>query len=205
MNESNYQVPSLLLIAAAIFLSGCQRFANDKVGDAVESATVIHESARLPELGADDLTSYVDPVAGFSGRVPVGWSQVVLSKPHEDGYAVSFESPASNPEDVFADYLMVEFLEGASPEGFLATPADREEVTIDGRSAYRERILLDDFDVGGDTIDLVVYQLTWLEIGYSLGLYAVGEQREQERLEQVFNAFVQSFVFPFTSMQVSQL
>ncbi len=206
LNRDGAAVSSLILKARALLesrwaivliplvlsqLSGCGRQTADRPETAVAS------------LSVDEVISYLDPVAGFSGKIPVGWRRITLSEPDEESYAISFESPPSDDDDVFADYLMVEFLAASEAEGFVADPEERLLVTIDGREAYRDKLLLDRFDVGQGQLDLVVYQLTLLEIGYSFGLYVVGEQHEAPRLSRVFDEFVDSFRFPSNPVQVS--
>lgn len=161
---------------------------------------------RLPELEEDDWVEYTDPVVGFQLRVPRTWTRHVLGSDDESedtGYAVTYLSPTLVDGDEFADYIMVELL--PQPEtGFLSnSSATRTAVEIDGRQAISERIILDDYPFDDQTIDLLVHQVTLSGIDYSLGVYVVGEIREERMLESLFKSVLQSFSFSTTEWLIS--
>jgi len=165
-----------------------------------DSALVQHEQnlpldfePALPQL---ELTGYVDPLAGFSARVPLNWQRVQISAPSDAGVTVSFESPPTGLDDLFADYLMVDIQPGQRVE-VLAAPSDEQILMqIAGLEVYRERIPLDHHPVAGIHLDLVVWQVTFRQPGYAVGIYAIGERREEARLERLLIEFAHSFELP---------
>jgi len=150
----------------------------------------VSQQPRLPVLEADDWVEYTDPVAGFQLRVPRSWTRHVLG---------------SDGGDEFADYIMVELL--PQPEtGFLSnSSATHTAVEIDGRQAISKRIILDDYPFDDQTIDLLVHQVTLSGIDYSLGVYVVGELREEQRLDSLFKSVLQSFSFSATDWLISSI
>jgi len=188
-------------------LTGCQESTHPDA-DTTQYSSV----PELPVPVLNDWLGYADPVSGFTGKVPAGWARKVLSETSAsidwldgDGHAVTFQSPMTSAEDRFSDYIMVELLPATPAEGFIADSPETHAVDIDGREALQERIVLKDFAVEGSTIDLVAYQLLSEELGYSLGVYVVGELREDEQLAEIFRIFRQHFGFPPNRLSVSLL
>jgi len=170
----------------------------------------VSQQPRLPVLEADDWVEYTDPVAGFQLRVPRSWTRHVLGsdgdgESEDTGYAVTYLSPTLVDGDEFADYIMVELL--PQPEtGFLSnSSATHTAVEIDGRQAISKRIILDDYPFDDQTIDLLVHQVTLSGIDYSLGVYVVGELREEQRLDSLFKSVLQSFSFSATDWLISSI
>lgn len=218
MNVSKTTIASLGYgLAGAVvcaLLVACSQ--HDNGTESADGMDALSLQPTLPTMTRSDWGGYVDPVSGFNARAPVGWSVSTLGEASEtsfksnswfdsEGYAVTFQSPASSSDDNYSDYIMVELLPFAPAAGFISENGERIEVTIDGRSAYRERIVMLDFPVEDSTIDLVAYQLITEELGYSMGLYVVGELREDIRLQEIFTTFMQHFVFPPNDLQVSGL
>lgn len=203
---------TVVALTMFILLLSYSHFANKSL-PGVELVAAIEEpiaslAPRLPVLHANDWVEYTDPVAGFQLRVPRSWTRQVLGSDDDEGvdtgYAVTYLSPTSD-NDLFADYIMVELLPQAET-GFLAnSSATRTVVEIDGRQAISERIILDDYPFDDQTVDLLVHQLTLSGIDYSLGVYVVGEIREEQRLNAVFKSVLQSFSFSSTEWLISSI
>jgi len=153
----------------------------------------------LPMLEFSDWIKHADPIVGFEIAVPLNWQrQLVVDDVNAevyDGYAVTYQSPQTSDSDVFSDYIMVEMLADENA-GFVTDGSWRVPILIDGRSATWERVVLDDHAFGGDSLDLVAYQLLREEPGFSMGIYVVGEAKEEERLREIFTIVIDSFAFP---------
>ena len=199
---------AILLSVLCSFLASCGQQDDRGESDLLSDSQFL--TPTLPVLAQSDWGEYIDPVSGFQAQAPAGWSVSVLGTGAEvdnwfdsEGHAVTFQSPASSSRDTYSDYIMVELLPFEPAAGFIVDSADRTEVSIDGRTAFRERIVLRDFPVDNTVIDLVAYQLVTEELGYSMGLYVVGELREDIRLKEIFSTFLQHFVYPPNELQVS--
>ena len=204
----------LAVVAVSALLLACSQQDSETQSSGLSDALPLQPS--LPAMARSDWGSYVDPVTGFSARAPVGWTVSTLGNAStasfksdswfdSEGHAVTFQSPASSADDNYSDYIMVELLPFAPAAAFISESTDRMEVTIDGRSTYRERIVMADFPVENTVIDLVAYQLISEELGYSMGLYVVGELREDIRLQDIFSTFLKHFTFPPNDLQVSDI
>jgi len=158
-------------------------------------------AAELPNLEFADWFKHTDPIVAFKLAVPLTWQRQLvddekdLSAEDYTGYAVTYQSPQTSDSDVFSDYIMVELLADDSA-GFDTDGSWRVPILIDGRSATWERVALEDHAVAGDSLDLVAYQLLREEPGYSLGIYVVGELKEEARLREIFTIVIDSFAFP---------
>lgn len=158
------------------------------------------EQARLPSI--ERLKAYVDRDYGFEIAVPESWTHVFAAEDDSDanalepGYAIAFESAQSHETDVFADYLMVEILPGAATGAFDSDGTNTAVFTVDGRVAVTDRVNLDGFDINGNKIDLVVFQAEIVELGFTVGIYAIGERREAAVLEDAFYLALQSLKVP---------
>ena len=155
----------------------------------------------LPLLEFTDWIKHTDPIVTFELAVPLTWQRQLvvdqdeLAAQNYTGYAVTYQSPLTSDDDVFSDYIMIEML-AEDKAGFVTDGSWQAPILIDGRSATWERVALDDHDVGGDSLDLVAYQLLREEPGFSLGIYVVGETKEEERLREIFTIVIDSFAFP---------
>ena len=155
----------------------------------------------LPILEFSDWLKHTDPVVAFKLAIPLNWRRQLVVDENEAsaentaGYAVTYQSPPTSDHDVFSDYIMVEIL-ADDKAGFVTDGSWRVPILVDGRSATWERVVLDNHAVGGDSLDLVAYQLLRDEPGYSLGIYVVGESKEEERLREIFTIVIDSFAFP---------
>jgi len=160
-------------------------------------------AAELPNLEFADWFKHTDPIVAFKLAVPLTWQRQLvvdendLSVQDYTGYAVTYQSPPTSDSDVFSDYIMVELLADDSA-GFATDGSWRVPILVDGRSATWERVALENHAVDGDSLDLVAYQLLREEPGYSLGIYVVGELKEEARLREIFTIVIDSFAFPET-------
>lgn len=145
---------------------------------------------------------YNDVEFGFSMAVPKHWNQLPpLEIPeyellNERGYSVMFESPMENPSDVYSDYIMVEVLPGIETGAFISDGEHRALVTVDGQTAVEDKILLTEFPVGDMELDLTIRQAEIAQLGYTVGLYAVGTKDNARMLEEAFQALLHSFKLP---------
>lgn len=148
------------------------------------------------------IVPYRDQDYGFEVAVPDTWSRTFAATDDEQtaelepGYAIGFESPRSGTDDVFADYLMVEILPGAQTGGFHSDGSHTEVMMIDGRVAVIDQINLDEFQIGDNQIDLVVFQAEIVELGFTVGIFAIGEQRESAVLADAFQLALKTFKIP---------
>jgi|GEM_PF-1469600 len=155
------------------------------------------------------LDAYVDPDFGFSIAVPAGWTPVVAAETDaelamlEPGYAVGFESPLTHDRDVFSDYLMVEIMPADDHGLFETDGRERRETRIDGRPAWRDALTLPADGTNPATVDLIVRQATMSGLGFTVGLYAVGEPARLPLLEDAFEAMLRTFRLPRAPFSVS--
>lgn len=173
-----------------------------------------HDVERIRELEL-----YEDLEYGFSVAIPVGWRRIVTPDMNGDsvdevpaasgtssnayatasayslepGYAVGFESVQQSLSDPFADYILIEILPGDESGLFEADPALRSFVTIDGRVAGFDRLEIDHVDSGLIDVDLIVYQAELSGVGYTVGLYAIGEPIREQLLATAFEVMLQTF------------
>lgn len=148
------------------------------------------------------IVPYHDQDYGFQLAIPENWSRIYAAEDERDeeaaepGYALGFESPRSGEHDVFADYLMVEILPGAQSGAFESDGTHTKVVIVDGRVAVTDRIQLDGFDIDGNKIDLVVFQAEIVELGFTVGIFAIGQQHEAQVLEDAFALALKTFKVP---------
>jgi len=116
---------------------------------------------------------------------------------------VTFESPPSNATDTFADYLMIEILPGRAEPGFSQVPDERVPMQFNGSEVFRERFILDDFPIEDTQIDLVAWQINLVSDEYTIALYAVGERREDPRLERFLIELAHAFAIRRAPFQIS--
>lgn len=162
-----------------------------------------------------DIEHYEDLDYGFKLAIPAGWRKIVtaesVSEPVdsinsvndnersttpqslEPGYAVGFESVQQNADDRFADYILIEVLPGNESGRFEAADSLRQAVTIDGRRTWFDRLEIDHVSSGTIDVDLVVYQAELSGVGYTVGLYAIGEPVREHLLAMAFEVMLQTF------------
>lgn len=159
-----------------------------------ESSIVVNEGLLFVD--------YVDADYGFSMVVPQHWRKTIVDGLGVDnnlsalGYSVTFESSVQGDDDLYVDYIMVEVLPGTETGAFESDGAHREVVIIDGQKAVRDRIELVDYPYKGDTLDLTIRQAEIAQLGYTVGLYAIGTEDNAVILDEAFAALVYSFVLP---------
>lgn len=145
---------------------------------------------------------YVDADYGFSMVVPQGWRRSVADGRGPDnnltdlGYSVTFESAVQNDADPYVDYIMVEVLLGTETGAFDSDGSHREVVTIDGQTAVRDTINLPGYPFDDAILDLTIRQVEIAQLGFTVGLYAIGTKDNAEMLDEAFGALVYSFVLP---------
>jgi len=171
---------------------------------------VKNQSSRTASLPAiETIVAYNDLDYGFQLAVPDTWSQIYAAEDDlesdvlEPGYAVGFESPRSEAQDTFADYLMVEILPGAHSGAFASDGTQTKVVMVDGRVAITDKVELDGFDIGGEQIDLIVFQAEIVELGYTVGIFVIGEKREAAVLADAFALALKTFKVPDDPFSVS--
>lgn len=166
-----------------------------------------------------EIEPYEDLDYGFKVAIPVGWRKIVTAESEETtvaahgtatgsdyessdpaipvslepGYAVGFESVQQNEDDRFADYILIEVLPGEESGRFEADDSLRQPVTIDGRNTWFDRLEIDQVNSGLIDVDLIVYQAELSGVGYTIGLYAIGEPIREPLLAMAFEVMLQTF------------
>ncbi len=169
------------------------------------SASTTVQSGLAP---IERILPYYDEDYDFEVAVPENWTRIFAALDDqgtdelEPGYAVGFESPRSNSDDVFADYLMVEILPGSQTGAFTTDGTHSDVVIVDGRAALTDHVYLDGFDINGNSIDLVVFQAEIVELGFTIGIYAIGEKREAAVLADAFQLALKTFKVPIDPFRV---
>lgn len=154
------------------------------------------------------IEQWQDPYSGVSLAYPAGWTPMLLpdidsrSELLEPGFSFGFESQRSSDQDVFADYLLVEILPGNQSGQFVTDGSQRFSASIDGRIAWRDRLLLEEHPIGADSVDLSIHQAGFAGLGYTVGLYVIGEQAESVLLGDVFEVLLQTFSLDGEPFQV---
>jgi len=199
MNKSTLTpiIAVLICVAASAGLQS-QRVSAD--------ADSLHHSSLKP---IERILPFLDEDYGFELAVPENWLTTFAATHDEQtealepGYAVGFESPRSGVDDVFADYLMVEILPGAQTGAFVTDGSQTEVMMVDGRMAVIDQVNLDGYQIEGDQIDLVVFQAEIVELGFTIGIFAIGEQREAAVLADAFELALKTFKVPDDPFSVS--
>ncbi|MDB4222227.1 hypothetical protein N9850_00525 [Granulosicoccus sp.] len=148
-----------------------------------------------------NIENYDDDDYGFSVAIPVGWSKVVAAETLEDfevlepGYAIGFEAPNEGGDDLFADYIMIEILPGTDSGAFETDGSNRLNVSIDSRPAWIDQLSVNAGIYGLDDVDLTVYQAQISGLGFTVGLYAIGEPGREETMAAAFELMVRTFSF----------
>lgn len=148
-----------------------------------------------------NIENYDDDDYGFSVAIPAGWLKVVAVETLEDfeilepGYTIGFEAPNEGSDDLFADYIMIEILPGTDSGAFETDGSNRVEVSIDSRPAWIDKIDVNAAVYGLEDIELTVYQAQISGLGYTVGLYAIGEPGREETMAAAFELMVRTFSF----------
>lgn len=168
-----------------------------------------------------DIELYEDLNYGFTVAVPVGWTRIVAAdalesssderldessvsqstsvRPEpeslvlEPGYAVGFESASRELDDPFTDYILIEILPGKDSGLFQADLAQRRYITVDDHRASLDRIEISRENSDLTDVDLIVYQSEFSGLGYTVGLYAIGELIREPLLAMAFAVMLQTF------------
>jgi len=157
-------------------------------------------SNTLPAI--EEIRSYTDSDFSFSMAVPLDWTQIIADEPLseidelETAYAVGFESPRTYKGDRFADYIMVEIIPGTESGAFETDGSLAKTILIDGYPAQEDELLIRNYSVAGDKLDLQIYQAQLNGLGYTVGFYAIGEHREAEALREAFRLMIETFRLP---------
>jgi len=148
-----------------------------------------------------NIENYDDDAYGFSVAIPAGWAKVVAvetiqeSIVLEPGYAIGFEAPHSGAEDSFADYIMIEILPGTDSGAFETDGSNRLDVYIDTRPAWIDQLDVNAEVYGLENVDLTVYQAQISGLGFTVGLYAIGEKGRKDTMAAAFELMVRTFSF----------
>ena len=167
-----------------------------KTANAESSRVAIESSIEL----LMDIEYYEDDDYGFSVAIPAGWNKIVAVQPNdlsifEPGYTVGFEAPKSGEYDLFADYIMIEILPGSDSGAFETDGSNRIDVSIDGRPAWIDMLDIKATETGLQDVDLTIYQAQITGLGYTVGLYAIGEPDREELMSAAFEILVRTFGF----------
>lgn len=161
----------------------------------------------LGEIGAEqratevllDIESYEDTDYGFTVAIPTGWQKIVTAETDESfsqlepGYAVGFESPHQGEEDQFADYLLIEVLPGRDSGLFESDGTNRRQISINGQTAWMDRLEVKGERGGLTEVDLTIFQAEISGLGYTVGLYAIGEPSRARLMSDAFEVIVRTF------------
>jgi len=162
--------------------------------------TDLFDESRVAELPLD-IEPYEDLDYGFSVAIPAGWRKIISAESESDvnslepGYAVGFESPSQGGYDAFADYILIEIMPGSDSGSFITDGSNRSAVFIDGKPAWVDQIDVDGGDAGLDDMDLTVYQAVITGLGYTVGIYAIGEANRKELMSAAFQVMVRTLSF----------
>jgi len=185
------------------------------VVDRFWASTIFPNSDVTPHSAPTDVNlsfiEYTDADFGFSMLVPQHWTVIHTDSATEEwldtepGYSVVFESPSQGEGDIYADYIMVEVLPGIETGAFESSGERRQVVIIDGQKAVQDQITLMGFPFENTELDLSVWQAEIAQLGYTVGLYAIGTHNNARMLEDAFQALVHSFQLPKQPYLVTEL
>lgn len=169
------------------------------------SALQAQDSGKLAPILS--ISAYEDQDIGFSMAVPTGWLKISALATEdanlESGYTIGFESPKSGEQDIFADYVMVEILPGNYSGAFQTDGEKRREVLVDGQVAIVDELVIENFNINGATLDLMVYQAQIQMAGFNIGLYVIGEHKEEAVLSDAFKLLLHTYSLPINPFDVS--
>jgi hypothetical protein len=146
-----------------------------------------------------DIEGYEDADYGFSVAIPSGWQKIVAAESEdnifelEPGYAVGFESPYQGEHDKFADYVLIEVLPGKDSGLFETDGKSRRKISINGQSAWMDRLDVKGESGGLTEVDLTIFQTEVSGLGYTIGLYAIGEPSREKLMADAFEVIVRTF------------
>lgn len=207
MKKSNLAFVFAANLATTTSVALCLIFASVLQSQAVLAKA---DDSHQPGLNPiERIIPYRDEDYGFEVAVPEYWSPNFAATSDEQtqqlepGYAVGFESPRSGTKDVFADYLMIEILPGAYTGAFDTDGTQSRVMIVDGRVAVVDRVELDGFEIDSNQIDLVVFQAEIVELGFTVGIYVIGEQSEAAVLADAFELALKTFKVPDDPFSVS--
>ena len=84
---------------------------------------------------------------------------------------------------------------GDDTGAFETDGSQRMNVSIDGKPAWIETLTVNAADLGLDDIELTIYQAQIKGLGYTVGLYAIGEPGREELMSAAFELLVRTFAF----------
>lgn len=148
-----------------------------------------------------EIEAYEDGDYGFDVAIPAGWTRIVTADLESDlavlepGYAIGFESPSQGGDDHFADYVLIEILPGTDSGVFSTDGANRRMINIDGKPAWIDKLDINSAGFGKGDVDLTVFQAELVGLGYTVGLYAIGETDRQDLMSAAFQVMIQTFRF----------
>ncbi len=183
-------------IAVTLFLS------RDRLSFPLDLQEIFSAKAieTLPSI--KEIRSYTDADFHFEMAVPIDWTAIVANESLgeidelETSYAVGFESPRTDENDNFADYIMVEIIPGRESGAFETDGSLEKAILIDGHPAKKDELRLRDYHIAGDKLDLQVFQAELHGLGYSVSFYAIGEHRESVVLRDAFRLMIETFKLP---------
>lgn len=184
-----------LLVGIAITLFVVNNVASSK---AEQPAGIPAAEPQAQEL-ISDIEHYEDLDYGFSMAIPAGWRPIIADGSKEQfedlepGYAIGFESPRQGEQDRFADYILVEILPGTDSGLFVTDGKNRQAVSIDGRAAFYDKLMVDSTASDLTEVDLTIFQAELTGVGYTVGLYAIGEPSRESLMSAAFEIMVRTF------------
>jgi len=155
----------------------------------------------MPSDSLLEISSYEDENYGFSMAVPAGWHKIIPEEIPEDydvlepGYAVGFEAPLEKEDDLFSEYIMIEIMPGSDSGAFDTDGSNRLEVLIDGRPAWIDSLSVNAASLGLSDVELTVYQAHISGLGFTVGLYAIGEPDRKLMMLEAFELLIRTFSF----------
>jgi len=156
-----------------------------------------------------DIEAYEDPDYGFSVAIPSGWQKIVAAESDESfselepGYAVGFESPHQGDQDRFADYVLIEVLPGKDSGLFETDGQNRQLISINGQAAWMDRLDVKGESNGLTEVDLTIFQAQMSGLGYTIGLYAIGEPSREKLMSDAFEVIVRTFKLTTSPFPIS--
>ena len=171
--------------------------AQGSTGGADGASSTLEPYARGTTI--DAVSAWSDPELGLSFAYPAGWKPVqpieteIQAALLEPGYAIGFESPKVGDDDPFADYIMIEILPGRDSGAFSSDGSQRRGTLIDGRLGWRDVVLVEADERDSMALDLVVHQAEFSGLGYTVGLYAIGQGKALPLLADAFELLLRTF------------
>ena len=193
--QFNLLIPLTLGFAASVLVTLYQSPAT-----AMPAEPMLVQDANDADLNFN-IEHYDDEYYGFSLAIPAGWIKVMAEQSAEDlamlepGYSIGFEAPIEGIDDAFSDYIMIEILPGNDSGAFETDGSNRLNVLIDDRPAWIDELSVNASIYGLDDIELTVYQAQSTGLGFTVGLYAIGEPGRAKMMATAFELMVRTFSF----------